>query len=182
MAGRISFFYKLFIVFFITGVLPLALLSSFFGLFSSEIIKDSYSRQSFTTLAAVRKEINLYLEGFRETVESLSGDENIVDSLSGKRNPDRPVKLTLYNELYRSLSGHIDNAAVHIISLTGFPSFSTQQVPSQYRNAPVDILNNLFERAGADPGKTEVSLNSLYQREGCSGCPDLLQGCYRSEG
>ena len=166
MFGKNRYLYRLIFAFLLTSILPLGLLSSFFGLFSADVLEDSYRLQSKAAIKNIAREINLQLESFSHIVYTLSRDEEIIDTLETMDEAEKPNMLNLYQKLYSSLSGNIDNAALHIISLTGLPSYSTQQIPNSYQDAPPDTSGGFFLKARHDPERTIVSLNNYINNHG----------------
>ncbi len=166
MFGKNRYLYRLIFAFLLTSILPLGLLSSFFGLFSADVLEDSYRLQSKAAIKNIAREINLQLESFSHIVYTLSRDEEIIYTLETMDEAEKPNMLNLYQKLYSSLSGNIDNAALHIISLTGLPSYSTQQIPNSYQDAPPDTSGGFFLKARHDPERTIVSLNNYINNHG----------------
>ncbi|QEN08078.1 sensor histidine kinase [Oceanispirochaeta crateris] len=160
------FFYKLFIAFFLTGVIPVALLSSSFALFSGGIVTGSYKQQGLIAIKGMSEDLNTLLERYRHTVYSLSSDDEIIAAILKDADPERSELLALYQKIYRALSGHIDHASLHVISRTGFPSFSTQQIPKSYLNMDDEAAGGLFALARKHPEKSWAVSNHFINERG----------------
>ena len=182
MFGKTRYLYRLFFAFLLTSILPLGLLSSFFGLFSADVLEDSYRQQSEAAIKNIAREMNLQLESLSHIIYTLSRDEEIIHTLETMDAAERPNMLNLYQKLYSSLSGNIDNAALHIISQTGLPSYSTQQIPNFYKGTPSDTAGGLFLKARLDPEKTIVSLNNYINNHGTLVTLSLCKSIRTEEG
>jgi len=163
---RFRFLYKLLIAFLITGVLPVSLLSMSFALLSGGIVRGSYRQQAQTTLRGISEDLNITLEKYRHIIYSLSEDEQIAAAIQSGRTYLRSERLELYQKIYTALTGHIDDASLHIISLTGFPSFSTQQIPSSYLRADDEAGGGIFTLSRRQPEKTVAVFNSFINERG----------------
>ncbi len=166
MFGKTKYFYRLFFAFLLTSILPLALLSLFFGLFSARVLEGSYRQQSEATIKNVTGAIDHQLAKFSHLVYILSQNEEIIITLEAGNSINHPNMLNLYQTLYSSIAGHIDNAALHIISLNGLPSYSTQQIPDFYIDTPKDSTGGIFLKASKEPEKTVLSLNNYLNNKG----------------
>ncbi len=166
MARNFSYFTKLFITFLITGVIPMALVSTIFAFLSGDIMKGSYRQQAGTAIRRIGEDLDGQLDRLRHTIYQLSGDGLILSSLEGNREPDRSELLPLYQKMYQSLTGNIDNASLHIISLTAFPSVSTQQIPPSYPGAGSEAAEGLFALARGRPERTFARFNSFVNSRG----------------
>ncbi|MBI9100045.1 MAG: histidine kinase [Spirochaetaceae bacterium] len=168
MLRRFRYIYKLFLAFLLTGVIPVILLSTAFTFLSSGIMRGSYRQQSQVAVKGISDELNTLLEKYRHTVYLLSEDEEIIAAVLKNEPPLRPELLRLYKKIYTTLSGHIDDASIHIISLTDFPSFSSQQVPQSYYSADDDAANGLFTLSRSQPEKTMAIFNNCVNSRGDS--------------
>ena len=166
MAKQLRYFTKLFIAFLLTGIIPVALMSTVFAFLSGDIMKGSYKQQAEISIKRISEDLDEQLERLRHTVYQLSTDKLIVDAVEGDRSPGRQELLLLYQKMYQSLTGHIDHASLHIISLTSFPSISTQQIPDSYRGAGSDAASGLFDQARSRPEKTFARFNSFINSRG----------------
>ena len=93
MFGKTRYFYRLFFAFLLTSILPLALLSLFFGLFSARVLEGSYRQQSEATIKNITGAIDLQLEKFSHLVYILSQNEEIIITLEAGNSIKRPNML-----------------------------------------------------------------------------------------
>ena len=126
---KFGFFHKLFLAFLFTAVVPVVLLSTVFLFLSGDILKGSYRQQSQAAVKRISSELDEILGKYRHIAYRISRDQEIISAVASNRVPERSDLLVLYRRMYTVLSGHIDHASLHIISMTDFPSISTQQVP-----------------------------------------------------
>ena len=168
MFGKTRYLYRLIFAFLLTSVLPLGLLSLFFGFFSADVLEDSYKRQSEVVIKNIVREVDSKLENLVHIVYTLSRDETLINNIESMDKTGTPGTgmLELYKKFYSSLSGNLDNAALYIISQTGLPLYSTLQIPSFYKEPPHDTLLGFFPEARRDPEKTIVSLNNYINSNG----------------
>ncbi|MDA3957929.1 cache domain-containing protein, partial [Oceanispirochaeta sp.] len=181
MLRRFRFFYKLFIAFFLTGVIPVALLSTSFALFSGGIVTGSYKQQGHIAIRGMSEDLNALLQKYRHTVYSLSSDDEIIEAILEDKVPERSDLLTLYKKIYTALSGHIDHASLHVISLTGFPSFSTHQIPKSYLNRD-DAAGGSFSLARSQPERSWAVFNNFINERGNIVMMTLIRAIRDSEG
>lgn len=166
MLRRFRYIYKLFLAFLLTGIIPVALLSSSFALLSDGIMKGSYKQQAQLAIKGISSDLDNLFEEYSHRVYALSVDEDIINAILQDSNPPRSERLNLYKKIYTALSGHIDHASLHIISMTGFPSLSSQQVPSSYLDTDSDAAGGIFILARSQPEKTWAVFNSYVTGRG----------------
>lgn len=166
MLKSVKFFYKLFIAFLLTGIIPIALISTVFAFLSGDIITGSYKQQSNITVERIVESLNRQLDKYRHTVYAMSEDPEIMTGLLENRHLERPDLLKLYQKMYTAISGNIDNVSLHIISLTDFPSLSTQQIPENYLNGGEEAAGGIFWLSSDQPQKTVTVFNNFTNARG----------------
>jgi len=166
MFRRFRFFTKLFIAFLLTGIIPVALISILFAFLSGNIMKGSYRQQSQIVVNRISQDLSEQFEKYRHTVYQMSSDSKIINAIERDEQPDRQQLLFLYQKMYQALTGNIDNASLHIISLSSFPSISTQLVPESYIEADSDTAGGIFGLARLKPEKTFLRFNSFINGRG----------------
>lgn len=166
MLKSVKFFYKLFIAFLLTGIIPIALISTVFAFLSGDIITGSYKQQSKITVERIVESLNRQLDKYRHTVYAMSEDPEIMTGLLENRHLERPDLLKLYQKMYTAISGNIDNVSLHIISLTDFPSLSTQQIPENYLNGGEEAAGGIFWLSSDQPQKTVTVFNNFTNARG----------------
>lgn len=144
----------------------MALLSSSFALLSDGIMKGSYRQQAEIAIQGISSDLDGLFEEYMHRVYALSQDQEIINSILQDSNPPRSERLNLYKKIYTALSGHIDHASLHIISMTDFPSLSSQQVPASYSDADADAAGGIFKQARSQPEKTWAVFNSYITGRG----------------
>jgi len=163
---RFRFIYKLFLAFLLTGIIPVVLLSTAFLFLSGDIMKGSYKQQSQIAVKRISDDLNELLDKYRHTIYQISQDEEIIGAILGDKAPPRSERLKLYRKMYTAISGHIDDVSLHIISLTGFPSISTQQVPKTYLSADSEAAGGVFSLARLQPEKPWTVFNHYINERG----------------
>ena len=166
MLRRFRFIYKLFLAFLLTGIIPVVLLSTAFLFLSGDIMKGSYKQQSQIAVKRISDDLNELLDKYRHTIYQISQDEEIIGAILGDKAPPRSERLKLYRKMYTAISGHIDDVSLHIISLTGFPSISTQQVPKTYLSADSEAAGGVFSLARLQPEKPWTVFNHYINERG----------------
>lgn len=144
-------------------------------------MKGSYRQQSEIAVKGISDDLNALLEKYRHIVYSLSVDENITSAILEDKALQRPDLLKLYQKMYSALTGHIDDASIHVISLTDFPSFSTQQVPRSYYSADDEAARGVFSLSRSQPEKTPAVFNSFTNERGDSVMMTLCRAIRNSE-
>ena len=166
MLRKFGFFHRLFLAFLLTGTIPVVLLSTVFMFLSGDIMEGSYKQQSQAAVKGISAELDELLEKYRHIVYRISRDQDIISAVEGNKSPDRSELLFLYRKMYTLLSGHIDHASLHIISLTKFPSISTQQVPVSYLKADAEAGGGIFALIEMRPEKAQAVFNTYINDRG----------------
>lgn len=126
------FLFRIFIALLFTGLIQVALLSVFSMLFSTRMLDDSYRTQSEGRMSHLVNALNTTLSTYRETTARLAGNERILDALFEYERMTGDEVSLLYQDLYKNLSGKIDDVSIHFLTEDGRRTFSTHVLPAIY--------------------------------------------------
>ncbi|MBI9102455.1 MAG: sensor histidine kinase [Spirochaetales bacterium] len=126
------FLIRIFLSLLLTGLVQVILLGTFTILFSTRLIEDTYRDQSAGRMELLVSKVNTIISAYRETELRLSRNTHILDSLFSTEEPAKEELSLLYHNLYKELSGRIDDASVHLVSAEGDRIYSTHVVPAIY--------------------------------------------------
>lgn len=101
-------------------------------LFSNSLIKETYSFQSTGRMEILVNKVNMIVSSCREANLRLSKNGRILSALFAPEKPEEDEISLLYQDLYKSLSGHIDDVSVHLLNQNGKRIYSTHVLPAIY--------------------------------------------------
>ncbi len=108
------------------------LLGTFTILFSTRLIEDTYRDQSTGRMELLVNKVNTMVSAYREAALRLSRNTLILDALFSSEEPAKEELSLLYQNLYKELSGKIEDASVHLVTAKGDRIYSTHVVPAIY--------------------------------------------------
>jgi len=155
---------KLLVPFIAVGVLPPMLLAGFFTGFAINYVRRVYVERAVQQVVPVSADLEALFLRYRSLTYELAQEPIVVDILSASREPDRDTLLEVYQLLYRSLSGDIDGASIHVASRTRTPSLSTHQFPTVYR--PMDGRDGISWAANQHPERTVFYTHAYGNEKG----------------
>ena len=155
---------KLLVPFIAVGVVPPLLLAAFFTGFSINYVRRVYAERAVQQVVPVSADLEALFLRYRSLAYELAQEPMVVDLLTASQEPDRDTRLEVYQLLYRSLSGDIDRASIHVASRTRTPSLSTHQFPTVYR--PVDGREGIYRTANQSPARTVLHSESYVNEKG----------------
>lgn len=126
------FLVHIFLSLLITGLIQVLLLGIFTMLFSNSLINDTYSSQSTGRMKLLVNKVNTTVSSYREANLRLSKNERILSALFAKDKPEGDEISLLYQDLYKNLSGRIDDVSVHFLNQNGKRIYSTHVLPPIY--------------------------------------------------
>ncbi len=126
------FLVHLFLSLLITGLIQVLLLGIFTMLFSTNLINDTYSSQSTGRMELLVNKVNKTVSSYREANLRLSKNERILSALFASQKPQEDEISFLYQDLYKNLSGRIDDVSVHFLNQNGKRIYSTHVLPPIY--------------------------------------------------
>jgi two-component system, sensor histidine kinase YesM len=126
------FLIQIFLSLLLTGLIQVILLGTFTILFSTRMIEDTYSNQSEGRMELLVNNVNTIVTGYREAAFRLSRNNLILDSLFAAKEPDKEELSLLYQNLYKGISGRIEDASVHLVNEKGDRIYSTHVLPVIY--------------------------------------------------
>jgi len=126
------FLIHIFLSLLLTGLIQVILLGTFTILFSTRLIEETYKDQSKGRMELLVSKVNTIISAYRETELRLSENTLILDALFNPEKPSKEKLSLLYQNLYKELSGRIDDASVHLVTAAGDRIYSTHVVPVIY--------------------------------------------------
>ncbi len=155
---------KLLVPFIAVGVVPSLLLAAFFTGFSINYVRRVYAERAVQQVVPVSADLEALFLRYRSLAYELAQEPMVVDLLTASREPDRDTLLEVYQLLYRSLSGDVDRASIHVASRTRTPSLSTHQFPTVYQ--PMDGRDGISWSANQHPERTVFYSQSYGNEKG----------------
>lgn len=122
----------IFVSLLITGIIQVVLLGIFTILFSSKLIEDAYKGQSDKKIKLLADSMNSIINSNKESALQLSRDSTIINALFYKAPETREDLSALYQVLYKSIQGRIDDASLHLVSEYKNRKYSTHILPPVY--------------------------------------------------
>jgi len=126
------FLVQIFLSLLLSGLIQIILLGTFTMLFSSRLIHETYSTQSRGRMEQLVNTMNTTISGYREATQRLSKNTRITAALFDQKAPSEGELSLLYQDLYKNLSGKIDDVSVHFLNLNGKRVYSTHVLPPIY--------------------------------------------------
>ena len=126
------FMIQIFLSLLLTGLIQVILLGTFTILFSTRMIEETYNNQSSGRMKLLVNNINTIVTGYREAALRLSRNDMILNALFAPEEPDKEELSLLYQNLYKGISGRIEDASVHLVTERGERIYSTHVLPAIY--------------------------------------------------
>jgi len=143
------FLVHIFLSLLITGLIQVILLGIFTMLFSSRLINETYSTQSEGRMELLVNKVNKTVSSYREATLRLSKNERILSALFSPVKPEGEEISLLYQDLYKNLSGRIDDVSVHFLNRNGKRLYSTHVLPPIYNpNSSEQSLSTYLKLKG----------------------------------
>ena len=140
------------------------LLATFFTGFSIEYVRRVYAERAVLRVVPVSADLEAMFLRYRSLTYKLAQETIIVNLLTASQEPERDTLHKVYQLLYRSLSGNIDRASIHVASRTRTPSLSTHRFPTVYQ--PADGREGIYRIANESPTRTILYSNSYVNEKG----------------
>ncbi len=140
------FMIQIFLSLLLTGLIQVLLLGTFTILFSTRMIEDTYNNQSSGRMKLLVNNINTIVTGYREAALHLSRSDLILNALFAPEEPNKEELSLLYQNLYKGISGRIEDASVHLVTEKGDRIYSTHVLPAIYNpNSSEHSLNTYLK-------------------------------------
>lgn len=132
------FLVHLFLSLLVTGLIQVVLLGVFTMLFSTRMLNETYSEQSTGRMEQLVNKVNITVASYRDAILRLSKNERIQNALFADERPQAQELSLLYQDLYKNLSGKIDDVSIHFVHLNGERFYSTHVLPPIYNPKSIE--------------------------------------------